>query len=442
MDVSHDTFQAHSEPALAVNPLNHNNLLAGSKMFTDPNHYLFGIGTYYSMNGGRTWHDNGLLPGLDPGPKGVVSDVSIAFGPGGTAYVSVLLWDGGDVSGVYVLRSRDGGKTFSAPVLVFQDTTGGVVNDKPWITVDTSHGPNRGTIYVAWNADGVGFAGKDAVAGGPKSNATTAELLDGIEVARSTDSGKTFSAPVEVASFDQDHYYMGAIPAVAPSGQLYVAFLSYDGSGENNGLGLVHSSDGGQTFTPVRLVARGMVGLPLHLPNSTFRNVSLPSFAISPRDGALVLAWADYRSGDADIMATTSTDTGKSWSPAVRVNHDPRSDKKDQFQPVIAVAPDGIFTCAWFDRRFDPNNRLIDEVVAQSTTDGRSWGPIIRVTPKSWDPAIDSPRPEGKPSTTFIGDYQALAVDNLYVHPLWNDTGNGTSQEIRTSSIGIQLFRR
>jgi hypothetical protein len=204
--VSDDSFLAHSEPALAINPRNHNNLLAASKMFTDPDHYRFSIGTYYSMNGGRTWHDSGLLPGLDQYPDEMASDVSIAFGPGGTAYVCVLVWDGGNLSGIDVLRSRDGGKTFSPPVAVYTDTTGGIFNDKPWIAVDTSQGPHRGTIYVAWNADGIGADGLDPDAGERTSNAVDAELLDGIEVSRSTDAGKTFSDPVEVATFDQDHY--------------------------------------------------------------------------------------------------------------------------------------------------------------------------------------------------------------------------------------------
>jgi hypothetical protein len=442
VSVSHDTYLAHSEPALAENPLNHNNLLAASKMFTDIDHYSFGVGTYYSMNGGRTWHDNGLLPGLEQYKHGLVSDVSIAFGPGGTAYVCVLGWDQADTTGVYVLRSRDGGKTFSAPVPVYVDTTGGITNDKPWITVDTSHGPNRGTVYVAWNADGVGADAQDPDSAGRQSHVGGAQLPDGVEVARSTDAGKTFSTPVEVATFDEDHFYQGAIPAVAPDGRLYVAFLSMDSSGDANGMAMVHSDDGGQTFGPVRLGQRGMVGIPFHLPNCTFRNLSMPTFAISPRDGALVLAWPDYRNGNADVMASTSTNGGKSWSHAVRVNHDPVGDGKDQFLPVIAVAPDGVFTCAWFDRRFDPGNRLIDEAVAQSTDDGRTWGHMVRMTPHSWDPAIDAPRPEGKPNNTFIGDYQALAVDNTTVHPLWNDTENGTSQQIHTAIAGIELFRR
>lgn len=439
--VSHDSFLAHSEPALAIDPLNHNDLLAASKMFTDPNHYRFGIGTYYSTDGGATWHDNGLLPGLDQYTSGVVSDVSIAFGPGGTAYIGVVVADAGTTSGIDVLRSSDGGKTFSAPVEVYTDTTGEVFNDKPWVTVDRSHGANRGTVYVAWNADG-GAAEADPDAADPASRTADADLPNGIEVSRSTDGGKTFSAPVQVADFDFDHYYLGAIPAVAPDGTLYVVFLSSDSNGLDDGMGLVSSDDGGQTFTPVHVIQRSMVGLPDHLPNGTFRNTSMPTFAISPRDGSLVIAWSDYRHKDADVMASTSTDGGKTWSSAVRVNHDPIGDGKDQFQPEIAIAPNGVVTCAWFDRRFDPNDRLIDEVVAQSTNDGKTWGHMIRVTRRSWDPAIDAPRPEGRASNTFIGDYQALAVDNLTVHPMWNDTENGTSQEIRTATIGIGLFRR
>src|SRR4051794_38385300 len=101
--VSKDDFLAHSEPSVAENPRNPNNLVAGSKMFTDPNHYQFKIGTYYSKDGGKTWHDSGLLPGFDD--YSLVSDVSIAFSPDGVAYVSVLAWDGEARSGIYVSRS-------------------------------------------------------------------------------------------------------------------------------------------------------------------------------------------------------------------------------------------------------------------------------------------------------------------------------------------------
>lgn len=440
VQVSHDAYLAHSEPAIAENPRNHNDLLAGSKMFTDPSHYEFKIGTYYSKNGGKTWHDSSFLPGFDN--FDLVSDVSIAFGADGTAYVCVLAWDGGNTSGIYVLRSTDGGATFSQPVPVFLDTTGAGFNDKPWIVVDNSPG-SAGTVYVAWNLD-VGNTAHDPDAGGAALHPQAiSDYGDGgIAVSRSTDGGRSFSSPTIVAPFDSQTFYIGAIPAVAPDGTLYVAFVSFDSTGQVDGMAMVSSSDGGQTFSTVRIVQDDVIGLPDHLKGSTFRNTTMPAFAISPRDGSMVMAWADYRYGDADVMASTSKDGGRTWSSPVRVNHDKMRNGRDQFMPALAVSPNGVYTCAWFDRSYSANPTLIDEAVAQSSSDGRAFGPALRVTKRSWDPAIDAPRPEGKATNTFIGDYQALVVDNHTVHPLWNDTQNGKSQQIRTATVAMQTFKR
>ncbi len=441
IQVSHDRYLAHSEPALAVNPTNPSNLLAGSKLFTDPAHYQFKIGTYYSLDGGRHWHDSGVLPGFDS--YAIVSDVSIAFGPDGTAYVCVLAWDGKKASGIFVSRSTDGGKTFSDPVPVSVDTTGAVFNDKPWIAVDDGNDPNRGTIYVAWNMDGPDAMDGDALhpqaAAGLRAR-TSAD--SGIAVARSTDGGKSFAPYQIVAPFDQQHFYLGAIPAVAPNGTLHVAFAAFDGTGKIDAMVTVTSRDGGKTFSAPASAVSDVVPIPNHLPHGTFRNTSMPSFAVSPADGSMVLTWADYRYGDADIMASTSTDGGHNWSAPVRVNHDRIGNGIDQFEPEIAVAPGGVYTCMWFDRRWSPGNRFIDVAIAQSSNDGRTFGRALRVTAHSWNPAIDAPQPEGKSSNTFIGDYQALAVTNHAAHPLWNDTQNGRSQQIRTATIAPSLFRR
>jgi hypothetical protein len=440
VQVSRDQYLAHSEPAIAENPRDPNNLIAGSKMFTDPTHYAFKIGTYYSKDGGRTWHDNGFLPGFDS--YALVSDVSIAFGPGGTAYICVLAWDGKDTSGIFVSRSQDGGKTWSLPRTVYLDKTGAVFSDKPWIVVDTTNGPYRGLVYVTWNMDGsnadLGGSDPDRPSLRPRASSTDS----GWAVAVSTDYGKTFSLPHIVAPFTSQHFYIGAVPAVAPNGNLAIVSASYAAGGDINAMALVTSQDGGATFSPVRLAEKGVVPLPGHLPHSTFRNTSMPSFAISPKDGSMVMVWADYRHRDADVMAAISRDGGKTWSPAIRVNHDRIGNHKDQFEPQVAVAPDGTFTCAWFDRRWDPNDTLIDEAIAQSSTDGRTWGKAVRVTQRSWNPAIGAPEPEGKPTNTFIGDYQALAVDNRAAHPLWNDTQNGASQQIRTARVTTQLLAR
>lgn len=441
--VSHDTFAAHSEPAIAENPRNPRNLIAGSKFFTDPAHYRFKIGTFYSMDGGRSWHDSGLLPGFDGYQS--VSDISIAFSRKGVAYVTVLACDGGicpgttNRTGIFVSKSIDGGKSFSNPVAVYLDDSGGSFSDKPWATVDDTSGPDSGTIYVAWNLDPIpdpcGDKGGDARATGVPSPG-------GIVVSRSIDGGQTFSAPVVVLPFTDHIEAIGAIPAVSPDGQVSVTYSAVPCSGGIDEIDIATSTDGAQTFSAPHAVTGHINALPFHLANGTFRTTTMPTFVVSPRTGALVIAWADMRNGDADIFSVRSADSGATWSSPQRVNHDALHNGKDQFMPELAVAPNGVFTCAWFDRRHDPKNTLIDEDIAQSSDDGRSFGRNIRVTARSWDPAIDAPQPEGRAGNTFIGDYQALAVDNGTAHPLWNDTQNGNTQEIRTVVMSTRLFTR
>jgi hypothetical protein len=449
VQVSHDSFLAHSEPSVAENPRDPNNLIAASKMFTDPAHYQFKIGIYYSTNGGRTWHDSGPLPGFDN--YSLTSDVSIAFAPNGAAYVAVLacgpcLNGANSVSGIFVSRSTDGGKTFSDPIQVFLDDTGATFSDKPWIAVDGTNGPTRGNVYVAWNLDPTSG---DSTCADPDAVAPRAETRDppsvqgGIVVARSTNGGHSFSKPVMVDPFTQTHSAIGAIPAVSPDGHVSVVYASVScTSGLVGKIDIATSSDGGKSFSAPQAVASHVRPMPGHLKNGTFRNITMPAFGISPKDGAMVVAWADMRYGDADILARRSTDGGKTWSSVTRVNDDRVGNGKDQFQPALAVAPNGSFTCAWFDRRYDPENRLIDEEIAQSQNDGLSFGRNIRVTRISWDPAVDAPEPEGRSGNTFIGDYQGLAADNRTVHPLWNDTQNGRSQEIQTAVMSVRLFRQ
>src|SRR6266478_2481517 len=127
--VSHDSFLAHSEPMLAENPNNPLNLVGGSKFFTDPAHYRFQIGYFASFDGGCTWVDGGFLPGF---VKTILtSDPSFAFGPNNRVYASVLnsVPSLNGESGISVLTSIDGGKTFGPPVSVFSNATGRIFSD-------------------------------------------------------------------------------------------------------------------------------------------------------------------------------------------------------------------------------------------------------------------------------------------------------------------------
>ncbi|GAC1327125.1 MAG: hypothetical protein NVS2B16_02100 [Chloroflexota bacterium] len=394
---------------------------------------------FYTTNGGRTWRDTGLLPGF--GAYSTTSDISIAFGPDGVAYACVLAVDG-KRSGIFVSRSENRGKNWSNPATVFLDTSGATFSDKPWIVVDQTSRPSAGTLYVAWNLDGTASAvdGDSGITQALHANFQTGETpQQGLVLARSTDGARTFSTPVLVKDFDTT-FPLGAIPVVSPNGHLTIAYSTQENaSGTVDHIEIARSKDQGLTFSYSSIKVNG---IPNHLGSSTFRSLSLPAFAVSPRTGSMVLTWADQGSHQADILSSVSTDGGITWSSPTRVNHDRHDSGRDHFQPVLAVAPNGTYTCAWFDRRRDPRNRRIDEEIAQSTDDGHTFTHNFRVTRRSWDPSIDAPRPEGKLSNTFIGDYQALAVDNTTVHPVWNDTQNSKSQEIRTAMLPVALLLR
>ena len=433
--VSNDAYKAHSEPMLAINPANPLNLVGGSKFFTDPARYRFQIGTYTSFDGGCSWTDNGVLPGF--APSETTSDVTIAFGPENRVYVAVLYTDNARDSGVAVSTSTDGGKTFGQPVHAYDDPTGTVFSDKPWITVDMSNGPYRGSVYVAWSHDFGGSCGFE--------NA----CKQGVGFARSVDGGASFSAARQVegaAPFCTNpapgrspddracDAALGAVPAVLPDGTLAVAYdyMDVTSSGKiPTRLAVITSPDGGATWTSLVLIATISDILGVFSPDR-YRNVSLPAFAADPAQGRLYVTWADKRTGDSDILFAASSDQGRTWSAPARVNDDGARDGANQFQPQLAVAPNGVVTVSFFDTRRDSHHHLIDVYLAQSVNGGASFLPNVRVTSQSWDPTVDAPV-DGS-GLQFIGDYQGLAVNNQYVLPFWNDTRTG-SQEIFTALV-------
>ena len=437
--VSHDSYLAHSEPMLVENPRNPLNLVGGTKFFTDPKHYQFQIGYLSSFDGGCTWTDGGLLPGVQQRFT-LTSDISFAFGTHNDVYALVLYEARPGMSGVAVSASTDGGKTFGDPVSVFESKESQIFNDKPWIAVDQTNGPRKGNIYVVWSYD----YGNDCGAGNP--------CVEEVAFSRSSDGGKTFTAPSFIegssAQFCTNRLpdrlthtrcdaAIGATPVVLPDGTLAVAFLNSYSSIVEAGANVpdrqlvVTSPDGGTTWTtPVSIsTVSDIYG---YFPPEHYRNLSLPAFTCDPRTGQLYITWSDKATGDADILFSASSDRGRSWSRPLRVNDDPRRNGAQQFQPQIAVAPDGVISISFFDTRTDPAHKFIDVFLAQSRDSGATFLQNTRVTTQSWDPTIDAPI-DGAGSQ-FIGDYQGLSVDNLFVHPFWNDTRTG-AQEIFTAAI-------
>jgi uncharacterized repeat protein (TIGR01451 family) len=391
-----------SEVMVYLDSTDSNHLLGTSKFFYDPDNYGFYSGVLESYDGGHTW--------TQLQPSGVesytlTSDPVTTFDDQGNGYFTLLTRG---PTGLDVLKKPAGGE-WQWPVVVDRST----ITDKQWIMGDQNPqgiSPYAGYLYMSWTSVG-----------------TPLEIV----LARSTDSNGSWSPPLPLASGD----VQGSVPGVAPDGSVYVVYgrsIFHGGAGT---MEFVKSAAAGVSFSRPA-VATTITAIPWYLPNSWFRSpASLPAFAVSPVNGDLYIAWADYRHGDADIYLTRSTDGGDTWAAPVRLNDDPIGNGVDQFQPQVSVAPNGRVAVMWFDRRLEcpdhdwipsahrgASNFCIDTFMTRSHDDGQTWVRNIRVSAQTWDWTLNLPR-DGD-GNGFIGDYQGIASNNEYDFPFWNATAN------------------
>ena len=399
-----------SEVMVSLDPTDPDHLLGCSKFFFDSPNYGFYTGVFESYDSGSTWTQ---LQPADAENYDYTSDPVTTFDDQGDGYFTLLTreWIASDLhTGLDMLKKPAGGN-WGSSVLV-DDTT---YTDKQWIIGDQDPqgtSPYAGNLYMSW---------------------VDLESTWRIMFSRSTDYNSSWSSsPLELTSGD----VQAPIPGVAPDGSVYVAYLqgSVVGSGPGT-IDFAKSSNGGASFS-APATAASITTIPYTLPHSTFRTPgSFPAFAISPIDGNLYLAWADYRHGDADIFFTRSINGGANWGTPIRLNDDPIANDIDQWQPQLSVAPDGRVAVMWFDRRLDcpdltwidpdhvgQSNFCIDTYMTRSYDEGGTWVPNFRVSAQTWDWSLNLPITRS--DYGFIGDYQGLASSEGFDFPFWNATAN------------------
>jgi hypothetical protein len=158
-----------------------------------------------------------------------------------------------------------------------------------------------------------------------------------IRTRRSTDGGRTWSAPVGAPVPSADYRGNGAYPVVRPDGALLV-FFSVFGSidPDIDSIQMARSSDGGATFELSRRVAA------LH--TEDIAGVRSPPFVSADVDaaGTVYATWADCRFSPEctanSIVLVTSRD-GLVWSTPRRVPFGPVEIAVDRFVPALAVNP-------------------------------------------------------------------------------------------------------
>jgi hypothetical protein len=386
--------------------------------YNDTGAYTPGVSwhlTGYSVSGdsGASFTDQGTLP---PNPYGDGTDPVLARSTRtGTIFLSTLTFDTalssaasaveGDHLNVY--RSTDNGATFTAPVNGSPGFVPGVdQQDKDWLAVDNFAGPGQGNVYLAWR------------------DYSSTSANNGIWFTRSTDDGRTWgpNGGTFLGVGGQ-----GANLVVGPDHAVYAFWLSF---GNNHWDILMRkSTDRGVTFAPAVTAVKNLRTLgpngDLGLTDSSgrvFRTTAFPQVAVNPASGDLYLVYNDEGNGQdrADIYFVESTDGGAKWSNPIRVNDDTTAN--DQWQPAIAVTPDGSHVgIFWYDRRLDPANNLIDRFGAIGDVSGHTvtFRPDFRITNVSFPPAFDQDPVWG--TSGYMGDYDMATADNRSFYTTWGD---------------------
>ena len=357
-----------------------------------------------STNGGTTWIDLGTLPSVGFGGDGG-DPVFARNTTNGFTYLATLPFTS---SGVQFFKSTDGFITIASPI---NATPGRTNADRNNLSVDNFAGPGQGNVYLA---------------------ARTFDAGNGIFFFRSTENGTTFgpNGGTLIASGAGNNVQN---PWVAVGSDHSVDVFYLNDPLSNPQILLRKSTDGGLTFGPSITVAtlsstlgiNGDLGL-TGIRNGTFTPVSFRTpdtfqAVTNPVTGQMYLVYHNVGAGTdrGDIFLVTSQDGGFTWSAPVRVNTD--ATLNDQWQPTLAVTPDGTkLGIFWYDRRLDPNNNLIDYFGRTCTITGftLTCGADYRISDVSFLPEFGR---DFVVNSTYMGDYDIAQADNLFFYVAWGD---------------------
>ncbi len=422
-----DLTTANNEPALAVNPTDPMNIVAGSNDYGTPSGDAW-CGFYSSFDGGETW-DWGLIPGYDGDrssplwPYAGGGDPVLTFAPDGTCYMAGIVFQRnpeiGNLlkpgSGIFVARSDDGGRTFPHVSMVIESRSSlsnmlANFHDKEWIGVD----PTTGDVHVTWTA--FQWYGVSSV------------MLHSV----SRDKGQTWSFPQVLSELvtQRERQVQGSQVEVTNDGTIHVSWIEYETTYGN--LRYTRSTDGGNSFSTVRTLTQ-VTPLDYYLPNGGYRTPTMCDMAVDnwggELDGAIYIAWPDQREGvgKSDIYLVASHDGGDTWTQELVVNNATGANDNDQFFPAVAVGSDGSVQVMFYDRRDDPDNDLISVYFAISRDGGMTWDNI-----KMIDSPFEGDNSGGKSAGAFIGDYLALSAGPGWTVGVWCDARDGTPEAKRT----------
>jgi hypothetical protein len=381
-------------------------------------------------------------------------------------------------SGLYVFRSTGNAGAswnFTArPVIERNDVagTGATLLDKQLMTVDNTVGsPFQDRVYVTWTdfaADGTAYI--YASHSSDYGEHFSAPVLVSSDSALCTN---TYGAPTPQGNCN---FNQNSQPFAGPDGALYVVWSNFNntitGNDNRNQLLLAKSTDGGATFgAPVKVAdyydlpdcsayqqgkdsGRACVPEKGATANSIFRASNYPSGAVDPTNAnRVVVAFGSYinvhsnetngcvpggfspfgqnlYSGvktagacNNDVLVSVSSDGGSTFDGATT---DPRrltsttpsagQATSSQWFQWIAFSKTGTLVVSYYDRQYGSAEVTgFSDVSVSASKDLAHFG-VRRATSSSMPPPTQF-------SGLFWGDYAGLSALDA-AHPIWSDTRN------------------
>ena len=348
---------------------------------------------YQSADGGISWDKSKVSS-----PYGVFGDPCIVADYRGDFYFLHLSDPSGKgwsdpslLDRIVIQRSTDGGSTWT------DGSYTGLAHpkdqDKEWMAVD----PRNNRLYVSWTQ----FDAYESRDPDDESN---------ILVSTARKKGRKWTAPIQINDIagdclDDDATTEGAVPAVGPNGEVYVAWAL------NEKIYFDKSTDRGKTWGEDVVVSNQPGGWTLDIPGIMRCNgmpVTLCDLSGGPHRGTIYVNWADQRNGenDTDIFVAKSTDGGDSWSDPIRVNDDIAG--KQQFLTWMTVdQTTGYLYCIFYDRR-NHNDLNTDVVLAYSRDGGESWT-NVQISESPFLPN----------QNVFFGDYSNIDAHDGRIAMIW-----------------------
>ncbi len=376
-----------NEPVIYIDPNNTSRIIAGAN-----NDKVF-----YSEDGGLSWVTDQLYSPT----HGVWGDpVTLVDNDGNYLFFHLSNPPSGNwIDRIVCQKSTDGGLTWNDGS--YMGLNGSKVQDKEWAVIDRENG----NLYVTWTQFDV-------------YNSPDPDHRSNIMFSKSLDGGESWSPAMRINEvdgdcLDDDNTVEGAVPAVGPNGEIYVAWAGPEG------IVFDRSTDQGETWLENDIFVSELPGGWNYIIPGIYRSNGFPvtvcDLSGGENHGTIYINWSDQRNGtdDTDVWLVKSTDGGNTWSEAVRVNDDPPGSQ--QFFTWMTIDQvTGYLHFIYYDRRnySDANT----DVYMAFTKDAGQTFTNYKVSEEPFLPI----------SSVFFGDYNNVSAHNNVIRPVWTRLHNGT----------------